>query len=66
METVYPRKKEVHKGFLDAVAGNAKRRVENKHVEDVVSSGSVELDLRQALQVRLPISVRALKVNLLE
>lgn len=54
VETVYPRKKEVHKGFLDAVAGDAKRRVENKHVEDVVSSGSVELDLRQALQVSRP------------
>lgn len=51
METVYPRKKEVPKGFLDAVVGDTKRQVENKRVKDVISSGSVELDLRQALEV---------------
>ncbi|RDB29477.1 putative transcription initiation factor TFIID subunit [Hypsizygus marmoreus] len=52
VETVYPRKKEVPKGFLDAVVGDTKRQVENKRVEDVVSSGSVELDLRRALEAR--------------
>jgi transcription initiation factor TFIID subunit 1, fungi type len=51
VETVYPRKKEVPKGFLDTVVGDTKRQVENKLVEDVVSSGSVELDLRRALEV---------------
>ena len=51
METVYPRKKEVPKGFLDTVVGDTKRQVENKLVEDVVSSGSVEVDLRRALEV---------------
>ena len=51
METVYPRKKEVPKGFLDTVVGDTKRQVETKLVEDVVSSGSIELDLRRALEV---------------
>ncbi|KAG6832536.1 hypothetical protein H0H92_000165 [Tricholoma furcatifolium] len=51
-ETVYSRKKEVPKGFLDAVVGDTKRQVENKLVEDVVSAGSVELDLRRALEAR--------------
>lgn len=51
VETVYPRKKEVPKGFLDTVVGDTKRQVENKLVEDVVSSGSVEVDLRRALEV---------------
>lgn len=53
VETVYPRKKEVPKGFLDAVVGDTKRQVESKRVKDVISSGSVELDLRQALEVCL-------------
>lgn len=51
METVYPRKKEIPKGFLDAVVGDTKRQVESKRVEDVVASGSVESDLRRALEV---------------
>jgi transcription initiation factor TFIID subunit 1, fungi type len=41
----------VQKGFLDAVVGDTKRQVENKRVEQVVSSGSAELDLRRALMV---------------
>lgn len=53
VETVYSRKKEVPKGFLDAVVGDTKRQVESKRVEDVVSAGSVELDLRKALEVSL-------------
>ncbi|KNZ74154.1 Putative transcription initiation factor TFIID 111 kDa subunit [Termitomyces sp. J132] len=52
VETVYSRKREVPKGFLDAVVGDTKRQVENKRVEDVVSAGSVELDLRRALESR--------------
>ncbi|KAF9460125.1 TAF1 transcription initiation factor TFIID subunit TAF1 [Collybia nuda] len=52
VETVYPRKKDVSKGFLDAVVGDTKRQVESKRVKDVISSGSVELDLRQALEER--------------
>ena len=51
VETIYPRKKENFKGFLDAVVGDAKRQVENKRVEEVVSSGNVEADLRKALEV---------------
>jgi hypothetical protein len=52
VETVYPRKRENPKGFLDAVVGDAKRQVENKRVEEVVASGNVEADLRKALEVR--------------
>ncbi|KAE9400552.1 TAF1 transcription initiation factor TFIID subunit TAF1 [Gymnopus androsaceus JB14] len=52
VETTYIRKKEVPRGFLDSVAGDAKRQVENKRVEEVISSGSVETDLRRALEER--------------
>ncbi|KAF8167697.1 TAF1 transcription initiation factor TFIID subunit TAF1 [Crassisporium funariophilum] len=52
VETVYPRKRENPRGFLDAVVGDAKRQVENKRVEEVVSSGNVESDLRKALEER--------------
>ncbi|KAF8202997.1 TAF1 transcription initiation factor TFIID subunit TAF1 [Pholiota molesta] len=52
VETVYPRKRENPKGFLDAVVGDAKRQVENKRVEEVVASGNVEADLRKALEER--------------
>lgn len=51
METVYPRKKENPRGFLDTVVGDAKRQVESKRVEEVISSGNVEADLRKALEV---------------
>lgn len=51
VETVYPRRKEVPKAFLEAVVGDTKRQVENKRVEAVVSAGSVEADLRKALEV---------------
>jgi hypothetical protein len=63
VETVYPRKREVHKGFLDAVVGDTKRQVESKRVEDVVSSGSIEFDLRQALEVRRSHSFMGSHVN---
>jgi hypothetical protein len=51
VETVYPRKREVPKGFLEAVVGDTRRQVESRRVEEVVSSGSVEHDLRLALEV---------------
>ncbi|KAL0578462.1 hypothetical protein V5O48_003511 [Marasmius crinis-equi] len=49
IETVYPRKKETPKNFLESVAGDAKRMVESKRVEEVISSSSIEADLRRAL-----------------
>ncbi|KAF4623776.1 hypothetical protein D9613_002171 [Agrocybe pediades] len=52
VETVYPRKKENPKGFLEAVVGDAKRQVESKRVEEVVSSGNIEADLRRAIEER--------------
>lgn len=53
VETVYPRKHDHMKGFLNAVVGDAKRQVENQRVEEEVSAGNIELDLRKALEVRL-------------
>lgn len=52
METVYPKKRENPRGFLEAVVGDTKRQVESKRVEEVVSSGSIEHDLRLAIEVR--------------
>ncbi|TFK36914.1 TAF1 transcription initiation factor TFIID subunit TAF1 [Crucibulum laeve] len=56
IETVYPRKREVPRGFLDAVVGDSKKQVENKRVEEV-SARSVEVDLRRALEERDKTSV---------
>lgn len=50
-ETYYPRRKDVPKAFLEAIVGETERQVENQRVEQVVSSGNVEQDLRQALEV---------------
>ncbi|KAI1793162.1 hypothetical protein LXA43DRAFT_285247 [Ganoderma leucocontextum] len=52
MESVYPRKKDVPKNFLQTIVGDAERQVESKRVEQVVASGDVESDLRRALQAR--------------
>ncbi|PFH54856.1 hypothetical protein AMATHDRAFT_134293 [Amanita thiersii Skay4041] len=52
LETIYPRKKETMKNFLESVVGDTRREVENKRVEEVVSAGNVESDLRQALEER--------------
>jgi len=51
VENVYPRKRETTKGFLDAVVGDAKRQVENQRVEEEMSAGNIETDLRKALEV---------------
>ena len=53
MESVYPKKRDIPKNFLDGVVGDTKRQVENERVEEVVSSGSIDHDLRVALEVRL-------------
>ena len=52
VETVYPRRKEVPKGYLRSIVGDAERQVEYKRVEEVVASGSIEHDLRRAMKVR--------------
>lgn len=39
------------------MVGDAKRQVENKRAEEVVSSGNVEADLRKALEVRFLLAV---------
>lgn len=55
MESVYPKKRDIPKNFLDVVVGDTKRQVENERVEEVVSSGSIDHDLRAALEVRFPL-----------
>ncbi|KAK7064030.1 putative transcription initiation factor TFIID subunit [Favolaschia claudopus] len=52
IETVYPRKREVPRGYLESVVGDTKRRVENQRVEAIVASSNVESDLRAALEER--------------
>lgn len=52
VESVYPRKKEVPKNFLQAIVGDTERQFESQRVEQVVASGDVEHDLRRALEVR--------------
>ncbi|KAJ7897093.1 TAF1 transcription initiation factor TFIID subunit TAF1 [Mycena olivaceomarginata] len=44
IETVYPRKREIPRGYLESVVGDTKRQVE--------VNGSVESDLRKALEER--------------
>ncbi|KAF9229061.1 TAF1 transcription initiation factor TFIID subunit TAF1 [Gyrodon lividus] len=60
-ESVYPRKRDIPRGFLDAVVGDTKRQNENKRVEEVMSAGSIENDLVKALEEReksaLPITL---------
>jgi transcription initiation factor TFIID subunit 1 len=51
VETSYPRKKEPPKGFLDAVVGDTQRQVESKRVEEVVTAGSIDVDLQKAIEV---------------
>lgn len=50
-ESIYPRKRDIPRGFLDTVVGDTKRQVENKRVEEVMSAGSIEHDLLRALEV---------------
>ncbi|KAG2023004.1 atypical/TAF1 protein kinase [Coprinopsis cinerea AmutBmut pab1-1] len=51
VETVYPRKRDVPRSFLESVVGDARSNA-NKRVEEVVAAGNVELDLRRALEER--------------
>lgn len=51
-ESIYPRKRDIPRGFLDTVVGDTKRQVENKRVEEVMSAGSIEHDLLRALEER--------------
>jgi hypothetical protein len=71
---VHPKSKSVPRGYLDAVVGDTRREVETRRVEQVVASGTVEDDLRKALQertalsrtpVNLPLSERSFDLVLL-
>ncbi|KAI0639982.1 atypical/TAF1 protein kinase [Trametes polyzona] len=52
VESVYPKKKDVPKNFLQSIVGDTERQFESKRVQEVVASGDVEHDLRRALQAR--------------
>ncbi|KAJ7103300.1 TAF1 transcription initiation factor TFIID subunit TAF1 [Mycena belliarum] len=52
IETVYPRKRDIPRAYLESVVGDTKRQVENQRVEAIVASSSVESDLRRALEER--------------
>ncbi|KAJ7786552.1 TAF1 transcription initiation factor TFIID subunit TAF1 [Mycena metata] len=52
IETVYPRKREIPRGYLESVVGDAKRQVESQRVEAIVASSNIESDLRKALEDR--------------
>ncbi|RDX51861.1 hypothetical protein OH76DRAFT_1377827 [Lentinus brumalis] len=52
VESVYPKKRDIPKNFLQAIVGDAERQVESKRVEQAVASGDVEHDLRRALESR--------------
>ncbi|KII94163.1 hypothetical protein PLICRDRAFT_132642 [Plicaturopsis crispa FD-325 SS-3] len=52
LEPAYPRRREAPKNFLEGIVGNTRREVESKRVEEVVSSGSIEHDLRRAIEER--------------
>ncbi|TFY72421.1 hypothetical protein EVG20_g603 [Dentipellis fragilis] len=52
LESVYPKKKEVPRGFLETIVGDAKRQVETERADEVISSGNIEDDLRLALKKR--------------
>ena len=43
--------KELPKNYLKSIVGATKRQVETKRVEEEVASGSIEDDLRRALEV---------------
>ncbi|KAJ7109984.1 TAF1 transcription initiation factor TFIID subunit TAF1 [Mycena epipterygia] len=52
IETVYPRKRDNPRGYLESVVGDTKRQVESQRVEAIVAASSVESDLRRALEER--------------
>ena len=52
MEPAYPKRREPVKGFLDAIVGESQRQAQSKRVAEVVASGDIDQDLRQALEVR--------------
>lgn len=58
VESVYPKKKEIPKNFLQSIVGDTERQVESKRVQEVVASGDVEHDLMRALQVSIATSRR--------
>ncbi len=59
VESVYPKKKEIPKNFLQSIVGDTERQVESKRVQEVVASGDVEHDLMRALHVSITTVTRS-------
>ncbi|KAJ7631188.1 TAF1 transcription initiation factor TFIID subunit TAF1 [Roridomyces roridus] len=64
LETVYPRKRENPRGYLESLVGDTKRQVENQRVEAIVASSNVESDLRQAIEERENTDIRLAHLSL--
>ena len=62
VEIILPKPKRVPRGYLSDVVGDTKREVETRRVEQVVTSSTVEDDLRNALIERT--SLGRMPVNL--
>ncbi|KIM70364.1 hypothetical protein SCLCIDRAFT_1207703 [Scleroderma citrinum Foug A] len=60
-ESIYTRRRDIPRGFLDAVVGDTRRQNENRRVEEAMSAGSIENDLIRAIEEReksaLPVSL---------
>jgi transcription initiation factor TFIID subunit 1, fungi type len=63
VEIVPPQAKRVPRGYLNDLVGDTKREIETRRVEQVVTSSTVEYDLRMALMERttlghMPVNLR--------
>ena len=53
VEFALPKRREAPRGFLDAIVGESQRQARSQRVAEVVASGDIDQDLRQALDVCL-------------
>ena len=51
VESAHARRRDAPKGFLDAVVGDAKKRAANDLAEELLSPGTIDNDLKSALEV---------------
>ena len=49
---MYPKRKEAPRNFLEAIVGESQRQAQSQRVAEVVASGDIDQDLRQAIEVR--------------
>ena len=51
VESAHARRRDAPRGFLDAVVGDAKKRAANDLAEELLSPGTIDNDLKSALEV---------------